>query len=246
MPPLSLTGKVALVTGAGVRVGKAIALALSDAGADLAIHFRESAGPATELAAEIRSTGRKATTVRGDLASPEDCRTVVRDSIAALGGLDLLVHSAANFHRVPLADTDETIWDSAMNVNARAAFLLAREAAPTLRQRRGRVVLMADRMARHPQRNYLAHSVSKAAVEGLVRALAVELAPEVLVNGIAPGAVLVPEGTTPEQAQRWAKATPLGRIGDPEDVAKTVLFLCAGPDYVTGQILDVDGGQGLR
>ncbi len=133
-----------------------------------------------------------------------------------------------------------------MNVNARAAFLLAREAAPTLRKRRGRVVLMADRMARHPQRNYLAHSVSKAAVEGLVRALAVELAPEVIVNGIAPGAVLVPEGTTPEQLERWAKSTVLGRIGDPEDVAKTVLFLCAGPDYITGQIIDVDGGQSLR
>jgi pteridine reductase len=246
MHPLSLTGKVALVTGAGVRVGRAIARALSEAGADLAIHFRESAGPATELAAKIRSAGRKATTVRGDLAEPEDCRTVVRDAVSALGGLDLLVHSAANFHRVPLADTDEAIWDSAMNVNARAAFLLAREAAPTLRQRRGRVVLMADRMARHPQRNYLAHSVSKAAVEGLVRALAVELAPEVIVNGIAPGAVLVPEGTTPEQLERWAKSTVLGRIGDPEDVVKTVLFLCAGPDYLTGQILDVDGGQGLR
>ena len=246
MNSLPLAGKVALVTGAGVRVGKAIALALSDAGADLAIHFREAAGPATELAAEIRGAGRKATTVHGDLANPADCRTVIRNCVSVLGGLDLLIHSAANFHRAPLAHTDETLWDSAMNVNARAAFLLAREAAPTLRERRGRVVLMADRMARHPQRNYLAHSVSKAAVEGLVRALAVELAPEVLVNGIAPGAVLVPEGTTPEQIDRWAKATLLERIGDPEDVAKTVLFLCAGPAYITGEILDVDGGQGLR
>jgi pteridine reductase len=163
-----------------------------------------------------------------------------------LGGLDLLVHSAANFHRAAFEETDEGLWDSAMNVNARAAFLLAREAAATLRQRHGRIVLMSDRMARHPQRSYLAHAVSKAAVEGLVRALAVELAPEVLVNGIAPGAVLVPEGTTPEQRERWAKATPLGRLGNADDVAKTVLFLCAGPDYLTGQIIAVDGGQGLR
>jgi len=246
MQPLPLVGKVALVTGAGVRVGRAIARALSQAGADLAIHFRESAGPATELAAELRKDGRRATTVRGDLASPADCRTVVRDVIAMLGGLDLLVHSAANFHRASLEETDEELWDDAMNVNARAGFLLAREAAPTLRQRRGRIVLMADRMARHPQRHYLAHSVSKAAVEGLVRALAVELAPDVLVNGIAPGAVLVPEGTSSEQAERWARQTPLGRLGEPEDVAATVLFLCAGPSYVTGQILDIDGGQGLR
>ena len=245
MKPL-LAGKVALVTGAGVRVGRAIARSLADAGADLAIHFRESAGPATELAAELRRNGRKATTVRGDLASPADCRTVVRDAVSLLGGLDLLVHSAANFHRASLAETDETIWDDAMNVNARAAFLLAREAAPTLRPRRGRVVLMTDRMARHPPPNYLAHAVSKAAVEGLVRALAVELAPEVLVNGVAPGAVLVPEGTTPEQAEHWAKQTPLDRLGEPQDVAATVLFLCAGPSYITGQIIDVDGGQGLR
>lgn len=246
MSTLPLAGKVALVTGAGVRVGSAIARALSDAGADLAIHFRESAGPATELAAEFRHAGRKATTIRGDLANPSDCRTVIRDCVSILGGLDLLVHSAANFHRASLEQTDEAIWDSAMDVNARAAFLLAREAAPTLRQRRGRIVLMSDRMARHPQRHYLAHAVSKAAVEGLVRALAVELAPEVLVNGIAPGAVLVPEGTTPEQAGRWARATPLERIGEPDDVARTVLFLCTGQNYVTGQILDVDGGQGLR
>jgi len=114
-----------------------------------------------------------------------------------------------------------------------------------LRQRRGRVVLISDMMASHPQRNYLAHSVSKAAVEGLVRALAVELAPEVTVNGIAPGAVLVPEGTPPDVAARWASAVPLQRLGQPEDVARTVVFLCAGPSYVTGQILQVDGGQGL-
>jgi pteridine reductase len=246
MKALPLAGRVALVTGAGLRVGRSIARALSDAGADLAIHFRESAGPATELATELRKEGRKATTVRGDLASPADCRTVIRDCTSTLGGLDVLVHSAANFHRASLEETDERLWDDAMNVNARAAFLLAREAAPTLRERRGRIVLMTDRMARHPPPSYLAHAVSKAAIEGLVRALAVELAPEVLVNGIAPGAVLVPEGTPPEQAERWARATPLGRLGDPQDVAATVVFLCAGQSYVTGQIIDVDGGQGLR
>jgi len=245
MDSLPLSGKVALVTGAGVRVGAAIARRLAEAGADVALHYRASADPAERLAGSMRSMGRRALTVAGDLAIPDDCRRLVARCVDGLGAIDLLVHSAANFHRASLAETDAELWDSSLDVNARAGFLLAREAATTLRQRRGRVVLMSDLMATQPQRNYLAHSVSKAAVEGLVRALAVELAPEVSVNGIAPGAVLVPEGTSPETAERWARQTPLQRLGEPEDVAGTVLFLCAGPSYLTGQVIRVDGGQGL-
>jgi pteridine reductase len=161
------------------------------------------------------------------------------------GGLDFLVHSAANFHRAALEDTDETLWDSAMNVNARAGFLLAREAAATLRERRGRVVLISDFLAETPERNYFAHSVSKAAVEGLVRALAVALAPEVAVNGIAPGTVLLPEGTTAEEAERLARRLPAKRIGSAEDVAAAVVFLCAGPAFLTGQVIRVDGGRSI-
>jgi pteridine reductase len=246
MTTLPLSGKVALVTGAGVRVGQAIAVALARAGSDVAVHYRSSSGPAEELAERIRGGGRRAVTVAGDLALPPDCRRVVRACLDGLGAIDLLIHSAANFHRRSFEETDETLWDSSMDVNARAALLLAREAAPMLRKRRGRIVLVSDRMATHPPRHYLAHAVSKAAVEGLVRALAVELAPEVTVNGIAPGAVLVPEGTPPEVADGWARQVPLQRLGDPEDVANAVLFLCAGPSYLTGQILAVDGGQGLR
>jgi pteridine reductase len=246
MSALPLSGKIALVTGAGVRVGQSVAWALARAGADVAVHYRSSSGPAAELAERIRGEGRRAVTVAGDLALPQDCRRVVRGCLDGLGAIDLLIHSAANFHRGSLAETDDTLWDSAMNVNARAGFLLAREAAPMLRERRGRIVLLSDSMATHPPRHYLAHAVSKAAVEGLVRALAVELAPEVSVNGVAPGAVLVPEGTPSEVAERWARRVPLQRLGDPEDVASAVLFLCAGPSYVTGQILAVDGGQGLR
>ena len=163
-----------------------------------------------------------------------------------MGPLDLIIHSASNFLRASLEDTGADLWDSAMDVNARAGFLLVREAAPMLKARRGRVVLISDLLARSPVRNYLAHAVSKAAVEGLVRALAVELAPEVLVNGVAPGTVLVPEGTTPEETENLARRIPLKRNGSPEDVARTVLFLCAGPDFVTGQILRVDGGQSVR
>ena len=241
----SLSGKVALVTGAGIRVGREIAMALGGAGADVAVHFRTSEGPAAETAAMLRGAGRRAGTVRGDLASPDECRRVVREAVASLGGLDFLVHSASNFHRTPFEETDEKVWDSSLDVNARAGMLLAREAAGTLRERRGRVILISDFLAVQPARHYLAHAVSKAAVEGLVRALAVELAPEVSVNGVAPGTVLVPEGTSAEEEARWAKRVPLRRNGDPSDVAQTVLFLCAGPAFLTGQVIRVDGGKSL-
>ncbi len=241
----SLEGKVALVTGAAVRVGKAISLALANAGADVAVHYLSSAARAEETVRAIRAMGRRALAIRADLARPEECRRAVEEAANGLGPLDLLVHSAANFYRASLAETDESLWDSAMNVNARAGFLLAREAAPMLASRRGRVVLVSDFLARDPARNSLAHSVSKAAVEGLVRALAVELAPEVSVNGVAPGTVLVPEGTSPEETDKLARRVPLKRNGDPEDVARAVLFLCSGPSFITGQVLAVDGGKSL-
>ena len=240
-----LEGRTALVTGAGVRVGRAIALALGGAGADVAVHYNASAGPAGETASAVRALGRRASTLGADLSDPAACAGLVREAIASLGSLDLLVHSAGNFHRAALFDTDAALWDDAMNVNARAAMLLAREAAPMLRERKGRVVLVTDLLAVQPVRHYLAHCVSKSAEEGLVRALAVEFAPEVSVNGVAPGTVLVPEGTTREQEERWARKTPLRRNGDPSDVAQAVLFLCTGPAFVTGQILRVDGGKSL-
>lgn len=240
-----LSGKVALVTGAGVRVGRSIAEGLAAAGADLAVHYLSSGGDAHDLAERVRATGRRAVEIQADLAQPVDCRRLVRETIQALGRLDFLVHSASNFLRVPLDGTDESVWDAAMNVNARSGLLLAREATHELRARAGRIVLISDFLAVRPARNYTAHAVSKSAVEGLVRALAVELAPEVLVNGVAPGTVLPPEGTTAEEAERLARRAPLKRNGNPEDIARTVLFLCAGPSFMTGQVLRVDGGVTL-
>jgi len=236
---------VALVTGAGVRVGRAIALCLARSGADIAIHYKTSKAPADEVKAEVERIGRRAAGLDADLSSPDDCRRLVQRVISTFGGVDWLIHSASVFHRKPLSETTDAIWDESFAVNARAGFLLAREAAPVLAQRRGRIVLISDLMARHPQKAYVAHSVSKSAVEGLVRALAVALAPDVSVNGVAPGAVLVPDGTSPEESARFAKRVPLGRIGNPDDVARTVLFLCTGPSFITGQIVAADGGQSL-
>ena len=211
----------------------------------MAVHYRSSETAAAATVDEIRSLGRRAEAFSADLADPAACAGLVREASGALGGLDLLVHSASNFFRASLEDTTAELWDSAMDVNARAGFLLAREAAASLRRRGGRVILISDLLASDPPRNYLAHAVSKAAVEGLIRALAVELAPEVLVNGVAPGAVLLPEGTSPEEAERLARRIPLRRIGSPEDVAATVLFLCTGSSFLTGQIVRVDGGESV-
>jgi len=240
-----LAGKIALVTGGGVRVGRAISLALAAAGADVSVHYRASRSEAETAAAEIGALGRRATVIQADLSRPEDCRRVVRETVEGLGSLDFLVHSAANFHRATLHETDENLWDSAMDVNARAGFLMAREAAPVLRERGGRIVLISDFLAESPARNYVAHSVSKAAVEGLVRALAVELGPEIPVNGVAPGTVLPPEGTTAEEVERLARRVPARRIGTADDVGAAVVFLCAGPAFVTGQVLRVDGGRSI-
>jgi NAD(P)-dependent dehydrogenase (short-subunit alcohol dehydrogenase family) len=236
---------IALVTGAGVRVGRAIALALAESGADVAVHYRSSARPAREVVRRIRALGRRAEAFPADLADPEACRALVAEVQSSLGGLDFLIHSAANFHRASLEASGPDLWDSALNVNARAGLLLAQSAAPALRRRKGRVVLISDFLAIRPVRHYLAHSVSKAAVEGLVRALAVELAPEVSVNGVSPGTVMVPEGTPESLAARWAAETPLRRNGTARDVAEAVVFLCTGPSFVTGQILRVDGGRSL-
>ncbi len=243
MPDLPLSGRVALVTGAAVRVGRAIALGLAREGADVAVHYRSSAGPAREVCGAIEALGRRAVAIEADLGDPAACERVVGDAARGLGGLDFLVHSASNFHRASIAETTAELWDSALDVNARSGFLLARAAAGTLRQRRGRIVLISDFLAARPVRNYLAHSVSKAAVEGLVRALAIELAPEVSVNGVAPGVVLPPEGTPPEDEASLAKSVPARRNGEPEDVARAVVFLCSGPAFITGQILRVDGGK---
>ena len=245
MARFSLEGRTALVTGAGIRLGRAIALALAEAGADVGVHYRGSAEGAHDVCRAIYELGRKAVPLEADLADPAACRDLVAEVMSAMGGIDLLVHSAANFHRASLAETTPEIWESAMNVNARAGFLLARAAERSLRGRGGRVVFVSDALATQPARGYAAHVASKAALEGLVRALALELAPEVSVNGVAPGTVLVPEGTSQESADRWARSVPLRRNGEPSDVAQTVLFLCGGPNFITGQIIHVDGGKSL-
>lgn len=236
--------KVALVTGAGVRVGRALALGLAEAGYDVAIHYHASEGPAHEVARRVEAMGRRAELVRGDLGGGEGARAVASVVRAAFGRLDLLVNSAATFEAASLLDVDEPAWDAVMAVNLKGPFMLVRETADLLRTAEGSVVNVLDLSALQPWSDHPHHSVSKAALLHLTRVMARALAPRVRVNAVAPGTVLPPEGTTVEELARDRARTPLGRAGSPDDVVRTVLFLAASP-FITGEVVVVDGGRHL-
>ena len=234
--------RVALVTSGAVRVGRAISLGLADAGYDLVTVYRSSEGPARELQEQLSESGRRCHIVCADLSVASAAEAVVEAARDAYGRLDLLVNSAASFEPRPLLEVDAEHWDAVMSVNARAPHLLVRAAADLLTEARGSVVNITDLAALQPWTQYPHHAVSKAALAHLTRIQARVLAPHVRVNAVAPGAVMRPEAWSDAQWQALADASPLERVGTPEDVAEAVLYL-ARADFVTGQILVVDGGR---
>jgi pteridine reductase len=239
---IELKGKRALVTGAGKRVGAAIARLLGAQGMRVAVHYRASKEGAEETARAIQEAGGEATLVAGDLATRGEARGVVDRAIEALGGLDLLVPSAANFERIALDEVDDAAWDSAMRLNLEAPFAMAHRARGALRDSRGAIVFISCSSATTPYRHYFPYVVSKGAVRQMMRALALELAPEVRVNAVAPGMVLPPDDMDERALDRLVKRIPLRRTGTVEDVAEAVLYLARAP-FVTGQELVVDGGR---
>lgn len=244
--PKSLAGRRALVTGAGVRVGRALALACANAGADVAVHYRSSRGPAEETAAAIRRLGRRAPLVQGDQTADGGPERIVEFATGALGGLDLLVLSAAGFERVPSSELDRARFEAMLASNLTGPFLLARAAYPHLKAARGCIVTIVDVCGTSQVwPGYAHYTAAKAGLAALTRLLAVEWAPEIRVNGVAPGFVLPPESTTPEEKARRNRRIPLGREGAAEDVAQAALYLAAAP-YVTGQIVAVDGGRSVN
>jgi pteridine reductase len=243
---VEIRGKVALVTGSGRRVGRAIATALASRGCHLVLHYRTAAAEARALAAEAARLGVKAVPAGADLADPAAAAPLVRAAEEAFGRLDILVNNAAIFPRTPLGEVTAEAWDAILAVNLRAPFLLAQAAAPLmLRGGGGRIVNLADISAERPFPGYIPYCVSKAGLIALTRGLARALAPDVLVNAIAPGTVLWPEDYPVEARERELRRTPLQRTGTPEDVARAVLFLLEGADFVTGQVLALDGGRSL-
>jgi pteridine reductase len=242
MPYVSLTGRAALVTGGGTRVGAAIARALLAAGADLAIHYASNEAGARAIVDEAGRLGRRATLLQADLTDREGIAALAQRALdGSSGRLDLLVHNAANFERIEPAALSAEAWDRAMALNATAPYLLTLALAPALRASRGAVVAIACTSAERPWKNYLPYSVSKAALAHLVRGLALGLAPEVRVNGVAPGTVLPPPSYGEAQLARIRERIPLQRVGEAGDIARAVVFL-AENDFITGQILAVDGG----
>lgn len=243
---MELRGRVALVTGAARRVGRAIALGLAGRGARLAVHYHASAAEATEVVREAEALGSEAWPIAADLRTPEAPERLVQAVASHFGRLDVLVNSAAVMMRTPLAEVRVDEWDEMFALNLRAPFFCARAAAEVMRAGGGGVIInIADLAGLETWPGYIPHGITKAGIVHMTRALARTLAPTIRVNAVAPGAVLLPESWSTEDAERLARTTPLRRIGAPSDVTQAVLYLLDA-EYVTGETLVVDGGRHVR
>lgn len=235
-------GGVALVTGAGKRLGQAIAVELGRAGMRVVVHYNESREGAEETCRRIRDQGGDAVALGADLSSRDAARSLVDRSLEALGRLDSLVLNAASFERIGYDDVGDEAWDRSLELNLSSPFALVHRATPALRNSRGSIVFVTCASATVPFRNYLPYVVSKGALRQLMRTLALELAPEIRVNAVAPGTVLPPADMDPKTLERIVSRIPLGRSGTPEDAAEAVCYLTRAP-FVTGQEIVVDGGR---
>jgi pteridine reductase len=242
---MELEGRVALITGAGHRVGRAIALALGARGMRVGVHYNDAAAGASETLREIEGAGGSGATFGADLSTADAPARLIDEVVSSFGGLDVLVNSAAIMRRTPFGETRAADWDAIMAINLRAPFLLSQAAAPALRRARGVIVNIADLAAFETWPDYVPHGISKSGIVHLTRSLARVLAPEVRVGGVAPGTVLLPEGWDEKDAAHLRRTTPLERHGDPSDVTKTVLFILDS-DYLTGETILVDGGRHVR
>lgn len=242
---MRLQGKVVVVTGAAKRVGRALALALGARGARVVVHYNKSRAAAERVADELRDGfGRDVMTVKADLADPRACRRLVDAVVKRFGAVHVLVNNASIYEKTPFAAASPAEWDAHLDANLKAPFFLCQAVAPHMRREgEGKIINVADWAAYRPYSGYIPYCVSKAGLLCLNTALAKELAPHIQVNAVLPGPVLLPEGTTPRLRRAVVQATPLRRLGSPEDVAKAVLYLIESGDYVTGAALPVDGGR---
>ena len=245
-----MQGKVVLVTGGAKRVGAAISRRLHAAGAGIALHYRYSAAEAEALAAELNALRPgSAELVQADLLHAAGLPLLVHETVRQFGRLDALVNNASSFFPTPLEEVSEQQWDDLIGTNLKAPLFLAQAAACELRRNRGAIVNIVDIHAERPMHGHLVYSVAKAGLAALTRARAVELAPEVRVNAVAPGAILWPENPGWDDRalrEQIVGQTLLRRVGDPDDIAKTVQFLLQDAPYITGQVVNVDGGKSIN
>jgi NAD(P)-dependent dehydrogenase (short-subunit alcohol dehydrogenase family) len=239
----SLKGKTALVTGAAKRIGRSLALALAEQGADVAITYRNSDADALATVDAIRRHRVRAAAVYCDLGDPACVRDAVDATIRELGQIDVLVNNAGMFKTLPLESITLEQWDAMLNTNTRGPFLVAQAAHAELKQRQGRIVNIGSLGGLHPWATHGHYCVSKAALHMLTKTMAKAWAPEITVNCVAPGMIV--NGEVDPGYEHFVEKTPMRRNGTPEDVAAAVLFFATGPRFITGQVLSVDGGLGL-
>ena len=243
----SLQGKVALVTGGARRVGAAITRRLHAAGANVLIHYRDSEADAAKLEGELNAVrARSAAKVKAELLAPIAPKALVSGALESFGRLDILVNNASTFFPVEVGAMESSHWEELIGSNLRAPLFISQQAAPELAKNEGAIVNIVDIHAERPLKGYALYSVAKAGLAALTRSLAIELAPRVRVNGVAPGAIAWPEDGQfdPAERERVVATTPLGRVGSPEDIAHAVHFLACAT-FVTGQVLAVDGGRSI-
>jgi NAD(P)-dependent dehydrogenase (short-subunit alcohol dehydrogenase family) len=241
----ALSGKTMLVTGAAKRLGRAIALAAAENGADVAITYRDSAREARVLVAELAKHDVEALAVRCDVTDEQNVREMVKEVARELGGIDVLVNNAANYATVEFEKITVAQWDAIFASNTRGPFLVSREAMPYLRKRRGRIINMGSLGGLRPWATHAHYCSSKAAVHMLTKVMAKALAPEIAVNVVAPGMIDLGEKAAAAFMRKMAKQTPMRRNGTAADIAAAVIFFATAPHFVTGQVLAVDGGIGL-
>ena len=241
-----MQGKVVLITGGAKRVGAATCRRLHAAGAQLMLHYRESAGEARLLQAELNHQRKDSVAlIQADLLDLAKLQSLIDQTVQTFGKLDALINNASSFFPTPVGEITAENWDDLIGTNLRAPLFIAQAAAPALKKTQGAIVNITDIHAERPLKNYVVYSVAKAGLVGLTRSLARELAPEVRVNAVAPGPILWPDDESFDELsrQRVISNTPLKREGTPDDIAKAVHFLLFEATYVTGETINVDGGR---
>ncbi len=242
---MDLNERIAVVTGGGLRVGRAIAEGLARAGARVAVHYNAADRGARAVVDEIRATGGHAELFQADLSQAESAARLIEAVVKSMGGVDVLINSAGIMERTPIGTVTPEMWDKIFAINLRAPFFVAQAAAPHMTERGGAIINIADLAGLETWTAYVPHGISKGGIIQMTRALAHALAPRIRVNAVAPGPVLLPEHWDEAAASHLIATTPLKRLGTPSDVVEAVLYLLRA-DYVTGHTIVVDGGRHVR
>jgi NAD(P)-dependent dehydrogenase (short-subunit alcohol dehydrogenase family) len=240
-----LSGKVALVTGGAKRLGRAAALELAQAGADVAVTYLHSEKEVQRTRKELEKNGARVLAIRCDVTDPKSVSAAVKKTVVELDGLDILVNNAGAYETVSFEDLTLQQWDSIFGVNVRGPFLMSQTAQPHLRRRKGRIINMGSLGGLRAWASHAHYCSSKAALHMLTKTMAKALAPEIAVNCVAPGMIDLGEKSAAPFMSRMAKQTPMQRNGTGDDVAAAILFFATAPSFITGQVLYVDGGLGL-